>query len=128
MLETMDRLPGFSFALETSGYADAGVFSRVIMRMDHVYMDIKLADDTAHRRYTGVSNERILSNLELRHSGRPCVLRTPLVPGITDTAGNLAAIRALAGSLRWEQLPFNELAGAKYPLFGMEYPLAGFSD
>ena len=109
-------------AIETSGYADPEVFRRVIAAMDFVYMDLKLADDKQHRRYTGVSNRRILQNLEiLRQSGVDCVIRTPLIPGITDTQENLAAIRALAGELPQELLAYNSMAGAKYPLLNMTY-------
>ena len=123
LLEVLDRIPDIPAALETSGYAPPEVFTAVIRRMGLVYLDLKLADDRAHRRYTGVSNRLILQNLELlRHSGIPCVLRTPLIPGITDTKENLAAVRSLAGDLPWEMLPYNELAGAKYSMLGMVFP------
>lgn len=120
--EVLDRIPDFDVAIETSGYADPELFLSVIRRMNLVYMDIKLADDTAHRQYTGVSNARILKNLELlKQSGIPAVIRTPLIPDITDTPENLNAIRTRIGDLPWEQLPYNELAGAKYSQLGMEY-------
>jgi pyruvate-formate lyase-activating enzyme len=46
-----------------------------------------------------------------------------LIPGITDTEVNLKAIGELAEEHRVELMPYNELAGAKYPMVGMEYPL-----
>ena len=111
-------------AIETSGYGDSGLFRRVISAMDFVYMDLKLADDGLHRKYTGVSNQRILENLEiLRASGVPCTLRTPLIPGITDGMENVEAIRRLAGELPVEFLDYNPLAGAKYAALGMKFPL-----
>ena len=123
MLAVMDRLEGISCAIETSGYAAEETFRKVIGRMDFVYMDLKLADDALHRKYTGVSNERILKNLEiLRQSGVPCVIRTPLIPGITDTKENLETIREILKELPHELLPYNKMAGAKYPLLDMEYP------
>ena len=51
------------------------------------------------------------------------MIRTPLIPGITDTDENLSTIRQLIGDSPWEQLPYNPLAGAKYPMLGMEYLL-----
>lgn len=121
--EVLDVLGDVSAAIETSGYADSDTFVSVIARMNLVYMDIKLADDALHRTYTGVSNGRILKNLELlRKSGIPCVIRTPLIPGITDTDENLTAIRKLVGDLPHELLPYNQMAGAKYKLFAMDYP------
>ncbi len=120
----MNALGDVPCAVETSGYAPEDVFLGLARRMELVYMDVKLADDAQHRRYTGVSNAPILRNLAaLRQSGIPAVIRTPLIPGITDTQENLAAIRALIGDLPWEQLPYNALAGAKYEMLGMAYPL-----
>ena len=120
----LEELPGVHTAIETSGYAEEGVFQDIITHMDLVYMDIKLADDSLHRKYTGVSNEKILRNLKLlQQSGIPCIVRTPLIPGITDTEENLTAIRDLIGNLPHELLPYNTMAGAKYPLFGMKFPL-----
>lgn len=121
--EVLDLLGDVPAAIETSGYGDPEVFLSVILRMKLVYMDLKLADDSLHRKYTGVSNEPILRNLEqLRQSGIPCVIRTPLIPGITDTQENLEAIKRLAGELPRELLPYNAMAGAKYQLLGMKYP------
>ena len=120
----LDLLPDVPAVLETSGYADEDTFSRLIRRMQLVYMDIKLADDAAHIRHTGVSNARILHNLEvLRKSGVACIIRTPLIPGITDTEENLSAIRRLIGELPHELLPYNALAGAKYAQLGMPFPM-----
>ena len=111
-------------AIETSGYADPNVFRKVIETMDFVYMDLKLADEELHRQYTGVSNRLILQNLEvLRESGVACTIRTPLIPGITDTKENVEAIRLLVGDLPLELLDYNPMAGAKYSALGMEFPL-----
>ena len=109
-------------AIQTSGYADNSVFKRVIDRCDYVMMDVKLADREMHKQYTGVYNDKILENLEyLKQSGKAYVIRTPLIPNITDTQENLAAIQALLGDSPWEKLPYNTMAGAKYPMLGMQY-------
>ena len=101
--------------IETSGYAPEEDFSRVISLCDFVIMDIKLMDDAVHKQYTGVSNAKILSNAKLlMESGVPHLFRTPLIPGITDTAQNLRAIAAFIGEEKIELLPYNELAPAKY--------------
>jgi len=122
LLEVLDRLEGIPVAIETSGYADEAVFRSVIERMDLVYMDLKLADDNQHRKYTGASNALILRNLQiLRDSGVPCIIRTPLIPGITDTRENREAISVLAEGLVQEWLEYNPMAGAKYSFFDMDY-------
>ena len=109
-------------AIETSGYAVEDAFRAVIDRCDFVYMDLKLMDCEMHKTYTGVSNDRILQNAAyLKASGKPHTFRTPLIPGITDTEENLAAIRAFVGEDSWEQLPYNTLAPAKYASVGRKY-------
>lgn len=113
---------GVHTAIETSGYAESEIFCRVVEAVDYVMMDLKLADDAAHRRYTGVSNAPILKNLKiLRKSGKPFLLRTPLIPGITDTEENLAAIAAIVGSDPWEKLPYHSAARDKHARLGLPY-------
>lgn len=105
--------------IETSGYAKAEDFERIIHLCDFVIMDIKLMDDEVHRNRTGVSNEQILSNAKLlMESGVPHLFRTPLVPGITDTEENLRAISRFIGEEPIELLSYNELAPAKYAAVG----------
>ena len=124
LLETADRLSDLHRCIETSGYAPLETFGAMLERMDYILMDVKLADGAAHKRYTGVDNAPILENLRrLQVSGKPHCIRTPLIPGITDTPENLSAVRRLVGDSPWEQLPYNTLAGAKYPMLGLRYGL-----
>ena len=114
--ELLHKLKGnIHITLETSGYANQTDFERMIRLCDFVMMDIKLMDEAAHKHYTGVSNANILANAKiLMQSGVPHLFRTPLIPGITDTAENLRAISQFIGNERIELLPYNELAPAKY--------------
>lgn len=124
LIELMNELKDYHICIESSGYAPKEIFSTVIERLNLVIMDIKLADSELHRKYTGVGNEIILENFEmLKNSGKPYLIRTPLIPGITDTAENLDAIKQLIGTSDWEQLPYNKMAGAKYKMLGMSYEL-----
>lgn len=118
------ELGDFHKAIQTSGYAEPETYQKVIGCVDYVMQDIKLADTQAHVRYTGVGNARILENIAwLKASGKDFVFRVPLIPGITDTEENLRAISQIAGPFRTELLPYNSLAGAKYPMLGMAYSL-----
>lgn len=124
--ELLDRLGAYGIhrAIETAGYASAEIFQTIAARCDFVYCDLKLADDRLHRAYTGVSNAPILENIAwLRRSGIPYRLRTPLIPGYTDTEENLSAIRAMTTPGEVEYLAYNRLAGAKYRQLGRAYPL-----
>ncbi len=122
--ELFDKLSGIHKAVQTSGYADSEIYKRVIDKCDYVMQDIKLADENEHIKYTGVSNKKILQNIEyLKNSGKEFILRVPLIPNITDTKRNLEAICKIAGDSPVELLKYNTLAGAKYPMLGMEYKL-----
>ena len=46
---------------------------------------------------------------------------TLLIAGKTDTPENLRAIEAFVRGSKWETLPQNKLAGAKYAGVGREY-------
>ncbi len=122
--ELAERLGDVHKVIQTSGYADLEIYKRVVERMDYVLQDIKLADEQEHIKYTGVSNEKILKNIDwLKTSGKPFVFRVPLIPGIIDTGDNLKAISEIVGDFRVELMPYNSLAGAKYPMVDMEYTL-----
>ena len=124
LLSLAEDLKGFNLCIETSGYAQPNIFTSVIEKLDFIIMDIKLANTETHKKYTGVGNETILANFEaLKKSGMPYLIRTPLIPSITDTKENLSAIKSLIGESNWEQLPYNTMAGAKYKMLGMEYSL-----
>ena len=122
LLELIEELKGYHLCIETSGFTDNGTFKCIISKLDFVIMDIKLADTKEHKKHTGVGNERILENFEiLRKSGKRYLIRTPLIPNITDGEYNLKKIKEIIGDSDWEKLPYNDMAGAKYKMLGMEY-------
>ena len=126
LLDLAGNLEGYHLCLETSGYASEVIFKRVTECVDLVIMDIKIADCDLHREYTGVGNELILKNFELlKKEGKPHVVRTPLIPGITDTEENLSKIKCIVEESSWEKLPYNNMAGAKYEMLNMQYPMDG---
>lgn len=121
-LALIKALKPLDIAIETSGYADAEVFKAVASECDFVMMDVKLVDREAHKKYTGVYNDKILKNLEwLKKSGKRFLIRVPLIPGITDTEENLSSVARVADGAPVELLPYNDMAGAKYPSVGKAY-------
>ncbi len=124
VIDILKEQSNMHIAIQTSGYASEDTFAKVIDKVDYVMLDIKLADREEHKRCTGVYNDIILKNLHfLQKSGKEHIIRTPLIPGITDTEENLLAIKELIGGSPWEQLKYNNLAPAKYEMLGMQYPL-----
>ncbi len=122
--ELVEKIVGIHTALQTSGYAAPEVYRKTVDKFDFIMQDIKLADAAEHRMYTGVSNERILKNVEyLKNSGKSYVIRIPLIPNITDTEANLTKISEIVGDAPVELLRYNEMAGAKYDMLGYDFPL-----
>lgn len=86
---------GIDTAIETCGFFHYASFEKCMLPyLNRIYFDLKIIDEAAHRRVTGQSNRPILENLvRLRQeTSVPLCVRVPLVPGITATAENLAAI------------------------------------
>ena len=126
LLELMKKLKPHHLCVETSGFADPAIFSNVLAELDFVIMDIKLSESALHKKYTGLGNELILKNFRtLKKCGKPYVVRTPLIPNITDTPENLAAIEEIIGDSPWEKLPYNAAAGAKYKMLSMKFKMEG---
>ena len=124
--EVMERLKhyGVHIALQTSGLFDLDEFrEKIYPFVDLIHYDLKLLDPGEHRKYTGVSNERILENFEwlVRKTQVEVIARTPLVPGITANEVNLGAIARFVkspGCGSYELLPYNPGGLAKRRALG----------
>ncbi|MGI5870217.1 MAG: radical SAM protein [Kiritimatiellia bacterium] len=113
-------------AIETSGYAPLETYQAVIGRMDFVYQDLKHHDPDAFREWCGGDLGVVLRNLDwLKTSGVPFCIRIPDVPGVNDTPRDRAAFAKRVGDSPVEHLPFNPVAGAKYPWLGRPFKLSG---
>jgi pyruvate formate lyase activating enzyme len=122
------REHGIHTVVDTCGIASQEKFEKILYRVDLFLYDLKLMDETESKMYTGVGSEKAISNLKyIAEAGSTIHLRFPLIPGITDTAHNLEAIRDLAKSLtsikRIDILPFHNIAKHKYHRFKKEYKL-----
>lgn len=126
LTKVLSLLNNIHKAIETSAYADPDVFSSVIAQLDYVIMDIKCISNDVHRKYTGVSNEKILSNYkQLRDSQKPHTIRIPLIEGVSNTTENLENTAKLLEGDKFlekvELLPYQKTAGAKYSSVDQEY-------
>lgn len=89
------REAGVDTAIETCGFFHYARFEKLVLPyLNRIYFDLKVMDEDEHRRLTGQSNRPVLDNLLRlkRDATIPLKVRVPLVPGITATADNLAAI------------------------------------
>lgn len=118
---------GIHTALDTCGNVPYSAFQQVLPYTDCILYDLKVADPVLHRLHTGIDNALILQNFhalmaQLSQQEKPCTvwIRTPLIPGATDSQQN---IRQIADILlpycgktvhRWELCAFNNICEKKY--------------
>ncbi len=115
-------------ALDTSGFVKWKVLKEILKYVDLLLYDLKQIDLGKHISYTGVSLNVILENLRKSDNiGSPIWIRTPVIPGYTDSEENIAGIAKFIANLkhveRYELLLYNPLAEQKYLWLGKEYKL-----
>ena len=115
--------------LDTSGYAPADTFRAALEKVDRVLFDLKLMDSATHKKFTGVSNERILANFQVAAQSGKVQARFPVIPGITDHLENIDRLAEMAASSgrikRFDLLPYHRTATAKYQRLGLENRMNG---
>ncbi len=128
---------GISVALDTCGLSSRAALERLLPYVDTILFDVKLVDPLEHEHWTGVSNRVIFENLRWLCAELPAFsprirlwVRTPVIPGATDSAQNIKGIGALLAGLngaveRWELCAFNNLCRDKYDRLGMDWDFAG---
>lgn len=79
------REEGISTCLESELHVDPKAIDETAPFIDLFITDIKQMDSEVHKRYTGVGNETILSNIrKLAKMQKPMIIRMPIVPGVND--------------------------------------------
>ncbi len=139
---------GYSMDIETCGMFDWNRVSHILVRMDLIFMDLKIFDSEKHKEYTGVSNERILENItnlavfgqqdtdifEIADAegrtgndghGPEIVIRIPVIGGVNDDDENIRAsaeyVHRHLPHARMELLPYHRYGQIKYEALGMTY-------
>jgi pyruvate formate lyase activating enzyme len=119
---------GISAAIETCGEFSYAQFAQWILpHVNPILFDVKLANDEDHMRFTGRGNQRIWANLAQLLASSPDRVqpRIPLIPGITATRENLAALAARLAQLGARSLtllPYNPLGLAMAESLGRPAP------
>lgn len=125
-LLTKAKAAGLHTCLETSGHADAWKIRELVPLVDLFLHDFKISDPDLHRKYTGVDNSKILSNLALLHElNAQAILRCPIIPGINDNDEHFSTIAGLSKkytNIKWvEIMPYHDFGKEKYRQTGREY-------
>lgn len=105
--------------LDTSGFAEKNTIENLMPYVNCWLYDIKLMDDELHKKYTGVSNKKILENLLLLHQNKQqIIIRIPLITSITATLENAKNIAAFLHKHDFQYpihfLPMHKMAKEKY--------------
>lgn len=113
-----------STAVETCGYADPELLRRAAEHVDLFLWDVKDTDSERHKRYTGVSNRRILQNLALvSQMGARIRLRCILVNGVNTDAKHYGELARIAETIRnfdgLELIPYHAFGGTKSVFLGL---------
>ena len=128
-IELLDELGrrGFHRAVDTTLHTSADVVRRVAERCELFLIDLKHMDAALHRRYTGVTNERILDNIRLVATlGTPYWVRIPLIEGANADETNITASARFLASLPTPPevvnlLPYHDIGKGKHDKLGTTY-------
>ena len=118
---------GIHTCMETCGIASQERYAKITPYVDLFLFDYKGTDPDLHREHTGVSNERILANLEFLYNKAQISLRCPLVPGVNDGFSHLQGIAELSAKYpdleAVEIMAYHEFGRDKGPRVGREIQL-----
>ena len=113
---------GIHTAVDTAGHIPPEYFERILAYTDLFLYDIKIVDSEKHKKYVGVGNELIISNIKkLLSLGARVIVRVPIIPGVNDTEEEILAVKEIAsGAEKIELLPYHAMGEHKYAALGKE--------
>lgn len=119
---------GIDVVVESCGCGDFEEFKNTLPYIDSMFMDVKHIDSDVHRELTGAGNELILENIrKISEFGVPITIRTPIIPGYTDSEENIKGIVEFVSSLpsvkEYELLAYHSFGESKYGALGKTYAL-----
>lgn len=118
---------GVTVTIDTCGFAPYDNFKRLLPYIDTFLYDIKMVEQEKHKKYTGVENALILSNLEhLSEDGGRIYIRIPVIKGVNADEPSMHAIVdwLKEHKIHVEQinlLPYHNTGSNKYSKLGTMY-------
>jgi len=117
---------GIHTAIETCGYFNEDLISELVKYVDLFLFDIKLIDNEKHKEFTGVFNEKILTNFSKIFSkvgSERIITRIPLIPGVNTDESSIQQIISFLHEISYNGqihlMPYNKLTKTKYQKVGM---------
>lgn len=118
---------GIHRAVDTTLFAPTEIVRKVMEHTDLFLVDLKHMDSEKHRIFCGVSNEQILSNLQLiAEAGKDFFVRIPLIEGVNADEKNLRRSARFLSGLPWQRkqvhlLLYHDIAKGKHEKLGTTY-------
>ncbi|MBG7631020.1 MAG: glycyl-radical enzyme activating protein [Bacteroidetes bacterium] len=110
--------------VDTTAFANQEIVLEVAKHTELFLIDLKVMDAKKHKEFTGVSNEKILSNItELAKTSCELIFRIPLIKGVNTSSENIKKtalfINALEGNRRVVNLlPYHNISENKHVKLG----------
>lgn len=125
------HMSGINTAIETCGYTPRKSLDLIKDHVDLFLFDIKQMDPVKHKYWTGVNNERILSNLRyLLECGKKVRVRMPILKGVNDSHEEIKAVVDFLEDFKCfknfdgiDLLPYHRYGVGKYEQLDMDYPM-----
>ena len=120
---------GISSAIDTAGNVPWEILKNVSRETEYFLYDLKTFDDELHKKCTGQSNTRIISNLRhLAEINQKLIMRLIIVPhyndDLLDVKNRLELVKSLGNCVkRIDILPYHTLGKGKYKSLHLDYPI-----
>lgn len=124
---------GIHRAVDTTLFSSSAVVKEVMDNCDLFLVDLKHMDSDKHKKYCGVPNEPILSNLKMiADAGKDFWIRIPLIEGVNADSKNIEESAKFLSSLQWQYktvnlLPYHDIGKNKHLKKGSVYNLQNYN-
>ncbi len=133
LLITAGKL-GINTAIETCALCRQETLLDIAEYCDEIFVDLKIADAAAHRKWTGTDNRTIVENIRilLKTMASKVNIRIPVIEGINTGYNDIFQIAKLLKDLYCdlspkeiviELMPYHRLGSGKYEALQMKYSL-----
>lgn len=121
------KAQGWHTAIETTGYGSEAAIEAVFPYVDQVLLDCKSTNDEIHKKFTGVTCEKIQKNAKRITELASTVIRVPTIPEVNASETEIENICKYAKSLNGigviHFLPYHIYGLNKYKLMGRTYQM-----
>ena len=110
--------------VDTTAFANQEIVLEIAKHTELFLIDLKVMDSKMHKKYTGVNNEKILSNIvELAKTNCEIIFRIPLIKEVNTSNENIEETAKFINSLEGNRtivnlLPYHNIAENKHLKLG----------